>query len=141
MLKCYRCGKTNNDDSTFCMSCGTSLLDKNNAKYIPGNHIVMQTDPILPLPRSAAEIKSPLTFFDAATLFGFISSIVGCFCIWLIFEPAAMITAIIGFKKGKRYKHLAISAMIISMITFIIQLFTTLYRNNIISEWFMRGIF
>ena len=139
MLKCRKCGRTNTDDASFCKSCGQELTSE-TSEHMPNDYIAMQSDPIIPLPHPANKSKQT-TFFDIATIFGFVASIVGCFCIWAIFEPLALISAIIGFKTGSKHKSLAISAIIISLISFIIQLFMTLYRSGIVKEWLVHGIF
>lgn len=143
MRKC-NCGRINNDESKFCSSCGCELTET-NSEHIPDNYGPMQKDayinpPMIPHTHTNST-KPPITIFDIMTIFSFVSSIVGCFCIALVFEPAAIITGLLGFKKGKRYKALAVSGIIISIISFIIQLFIALYRNNIINKWFIEGIF
>lgn len=111
---------------------------------MPNNYIPMQAaSPYINVTddQKIKSVNHQISIFDIMSIFSFVASIVGCFCIALIFEPAAIITALIGFKKGKRFKPLCASAIIISVISFIIQLFTLLYRAGIISKWLMNGIF
>lgn len=123
----------------FCSSCGTEL-NETNSEYVPDNYVPMQVAPNYINPIKTKH-ENNITIFDVMSIFSFVSSIVGCFCISLVFEPAAIITALIGFKKGKRFKALSASAIVISIISFIIQLFMSLYKNGIISKWFINGIF
>lgn len=129
MKICSKCNTENKDENIYCSGCGSVLI--NNAADISSQQVA----------QFHQREKKPFTFYDICTLFSFVASIMGCFCIWLIFEPSAIITALIGFKKGSRYKPLAVSAIIIAIIGFIIQLFITLYQNHIIDEWMVKGIF
>ena len=142
MIKCT-CGCTNNEDNKFCRSCGRELTETD--ERLPDNYVPMQMGTPVMFPQhnqqTTNHTKPPFSIFDVLTLFGFVSSIIGCICIALVFEPAALISGFLGFKKGKRYKPLAISAIIISIISFIIQLFITLYRAGLINKWFIEGVF
>lgn len=130
----------NNDNNRFCSGCGSELTSE-TTENIPDHYIPLQSEPHPINFLQSKKPNKPLTIFDIMTIFSFVSSIIGCFCLSLIFEPAAIITAFVGFKKGNRYKALSASAIIISIIGFVIQLFTALYKNGIISKWFMSGIF
>ena len=124
MKICPKCNTENKDENMYCSGCGIPL-------------------PIVQAAPASVSVskKQTFTFWDILSIFSFVASIMGCFCVWLVFEPAAILTALIGFFKGKRFKSLTVAAIIIAVVGFIIQLFITLYKNGIIDEWIVKGLF
>ena len=151
MKKCLICGRNNRNESLFCSGCGaqefgepfgpdpeqplTSAPDLRKEMPIP--------PPPVPTPYIAPkrEPVTPITWFDVVTILGFVSSIMGLITVWIVFEPLALISSLIGFFKGSRLKGLAAAGIVIAVIAFIIRLFLTLYDGNLISRWVVEGAF
>lgn len=134
MKNCTTCGSLNKDENNFCCSCGASTFTPSAENAVP---------PVQPnfvpsaVPMYHQKINS--TRYDLFTIFGFVASIIGAFVIALVLEPLALISAIIGFIKGKRLRGLAIAAIIIAVIALLIRLFITLYNLGAIPEWLITG--
>lgn len=137
MKICKSCGASNRDDSRFCSSCGFAELDPVPASALPPvpPPAVVHTPPIFPIP------KPEFTRYDLSTIFGFVASIVGLFQISLILEPLALLTSILGFARGKRYRGLAIAGVVIAGIGLLLRFFWTLYNNGVIPQWVITGTF
>lgn len=127
MKKCTNCGKIINDEYGFCSGCGAS-------SFVPAEQPV----PVMTAP-APVPVKRDFTKFDLLTVLGFVASIVGFFQIALILEPIALVSALVGFLKGKRSKGLAVAGFVISVIALLIKLFETLYRNGIVPSWLVAG--
>ena len=123
MKKCTNCGKIINDEYGFCSGCGAS-------SFVPAEQ------PAAPAP---VPVKKDFTKFDLLTVLGFVASIVGFFQLALILEPIALVSALLGFLKGKRSKGLAVAGFVISVIALLIKLFETLYKNGIVPSWLVAG--
>ncbi|MCM1335721.1 MAG: zinc ribbon domain-containing protein [Bacteroides sp.] len=136
MKTCKLCGAENRDDSRFCSTCG-------GAEFILGQ----PTIPPPPPPPSAMSAPLPptpkpeFTRYDLSTIFGFVAALVGLFQISLILEPLALVTAILGFARGKRYRGLAVAGVVIAGIGLILRFFTALYTNGLIPRWIITGTF
>ncbi len=128
MKVCTKCGALNKDENNFCNSCGA-------AEFTPA-----PADTVMPAVPQQKQ-KKDFTVYDLLTIFGFVASIVGTFTIALILEPLALATAIMGFAKGKRYRGLAVAAVVIAAIGLLIRLFVTLHKNGVIPEWIITGAF
>ncbi len=133
MKVCTNCSAVNKDENNFCNGCGSSsFVEQTDAEQqnIPAAHasVVYQRKP-------------DFTAYDLLTIFGFVASIIGNFVIALILEPLALAASIIGFAKGKRYRGLAIAAVVIAAIGLLIRLFITLHENGLIPEWIVTGTF
>ena len=145
MKKCLTCGFDNKNDNAFCCSCGSAdfsepySTDDAAAQPIPAVP-VMPPPPPMPGPRRI-EPKKPFGFFDVLTILGFVASLVGMVCIWVVLEPLAVVSSLLGFIKGSRSKGIAAAGIVIAVIAFIIRLFFSLYDNNIIGKWAIDGIF
>ncbi len=127
MKKCTNCGKIINDEYGFCSGCGAS-------SFVPAEAAV----PVMTAP-APVPVKKDFTKFDLLTVLGFVASIVGFFQLALILEPIALVSALIGFLKGKRSKGLAVAGFVISVIALLIKLFETLYKNGIVPSWLVAG--
>ncbi|MBQ9484143.1 MAG: hypothetical protein IJU82_08110 [Ruminiclostridium sp.] len=148
MKKCLTCGFDNKNDNAFCSSCGGTdfsepySTDDSAAPAVNVNNQppMMPPPPPYQAPRHA-EPKKPFGFFDVLTILGFVSSLVGLWCIWVVLEPLAVISALLGFLKGSRSKGLAAAGIVIAVIAFIVRLFFSLYDNNFIGRWAVEGVF
>lgn len=139
MKICKSCGASNRDDSRFCCNCGFAELEQ-APDPIPAPTpapppVVVHTPPIFPLP------KPEFTRYDLSTIFGFVAAIVGLFQISLILEPLALLTSILGFARGKRYRGLAVAGVVIAGIGLLLRFFWTLYQNGVIPQWIITGTF
>jgi len=145
MKKCLNCGKENRNENQFCSTCGGTAFETPYSTDEPARvQPQYQTPPPPPPPMMNPmmhPVKKPFTVFDVLTILGFVSSIVGLMQIWVVLEPLAVITSVIGFFKGSRNKGLAAAGFVIAVIAFIIRLFMTLYDNNIVGRWAIEGIF
>lgn len=131
MKVCTNCGTVNKDENNFCNGCGSSSFTE-------------QTDAAqynAPAAPAVTYRKPDFTAYDLLTIFGFVASIIGNFVIALILEPLALAASIVGFAKGKRYRGLAIAAVVIAAIGLLIRLFITLHENGLIPEWIVTGTF
>lgn len=139
MKICKSCGASNRDDSRFCSSCGFAELepvpDPIPAPTPAPPPAVVHTPPIFPIP------KPEFTRYDLSTIFGFVAAIVGLFQISLILEPLALLTSILGFARGKRYRGLSIAGTVIAGIGLLLRFFWTLYLNGLIPQWVITGTF
>lgn len=144
MKKCLNCGKDNRNDNQFCSTCGGTTFEApySTDEPAPPPPPFQQTPPPPPVMMGPPPVvKKPFTLFDVLTILGFVSSLVGLFQIWVVLEPLALISAVLGFFKGNRSKGLAAAGIVIAVIAFIIRLFMTLYDNNIIGRWAIEGAF
>lgn len=131
MKKCADCGAFNRDDNNFCSSCGGKT-------FTP----IEQAPAPTPLPPPVYPVHTPkaeFTKYDLFTIFGFVASIVGCFVITLILHPLAIASGVAGFARGKRYRGLAIAAIVIAVLGLLIRLFLTLYEIGTIPQWLITG--
>lgn len=134
MKICTNCGAVNKDENNFCNGCGqTSFTEQHDLPPVQPTCAPMPPMPILP-PK-----KPEFTKYDLFTIFSFVASIVGTFVIALILEPLALAAAILGFARGKRYRGLAIAAVVIAVIGLLIRLFITLYEQDLVPEWLILG--
>ncbi|MCR4779572.1 MAG: zinc ribbon domain-containing protein [Ruminiclostridium sp.] len=147
MKKCINCGKENRNENQFCSTCGGTSFE---APYSTDEPAAVppplqtpppayQTPPVMMGPPPT--VKKPFTLFDVLTILGFVSSLVGLVQIWVVLEPLALASSVLGFFKGNRSKGLAAAGTVIAVIAFIIRLFMTLYNNNIIGRWAIEGAF
>lgn len=136
MKTCIKCGAANKDDNNFCNSCGSPDF---SAVEAPVNSAPVPPPPVNPPVPPVIRKRPEYTVFDLLTIFGFVASIVGNFVIALILEPLALAAAIAGFAKGKRYRGLAIAAVVIAAIGLLIRFFITLSDNGFIPEWLVTG--
>lgn len=135
MKTCIKCGALNKDDNNFCNSCGSPEF-----RPIAENTTNPNAAPVAPMPAVMPIRKKPeYTMFDLFTIFGFVAAIIGNFVIGLVLEPLALASAIAGFARGKRYRGLAIAAIVIAAIGLLIRFFITLHDNGIIPEWMITG--
>lgn len=142
MKICKSCGASNRDDSRFCSSCGFAELEPVPDPVpapalppVPPPPTVVHTPPVFSIP------KPEFTRYDLSTIFGFVASIVGLFQISLILEPLALLTSILGFARGKRYRGLAVAGVVIAAIGLLLRFFWTLYNNGVIPQWVITGTF
>ncbi len=144
MKKCLNCGFDNKNENAFCCSCGSTDFSEpfgTNDIAAPAQPVpIMPPPPPISAPRPS-EPKKPFGFFDVLTILGFVASLVGMICIWVVLEPLAVISSLLGFLKGSRSKGIAAAGIVIAVIAFIIRLFFSLYDNNIIGKWAVEGIF
>lgn len=132
MKKCTNCGKIINDEYGFCSGCGAS-------SFVPADQPAAPA-PVMVAPAPApVPVKKDFTKFDLLTVLGFVASIVGFFQLALILEPIALVSALLGFLKGKRSKGLAVAGFVISVIALLIKLFETLYKNGVVPSWLVAG--
>lgn len=136
MKICKSCGAANRDDSHFCSSCGAAEFDTvPDPAPLPPPPVTVHNTPVY-------QIRRPeFTPYDLSTIFGFVAAIVGLFQISLILEPLALLTSIIGFAHGKRFRGLAIAGIVIAGIGLLLRLFWTLYQNGVIPQWVITGTF
>lgn len=152
MKKCLNCGAENKNENTFCSTCGSSAFTEITVQETEPSQPAPPVPPVPPVPGQQPvppvppppyirpqPLKKPFGIFDVLTILGFVSSLVGLFSIWVVLEPLAVITSVIGFFKGSRFKGLAAAGIVISVIAFIIILFQTLYDGNIIGKWAIEG--
>lgn len=128
MKTCVKCNSLNKDDNNFCNTCGCS-------EFVAAPEGVQA--PVQP----AHIHKKDYTMYDLFTIFGFVSSIIGFFVIALVLEPLSLAASIAGFARGKRWRGLAIAAIVISAIGLLIRLFVTLYDIGAIPQWLITGTF
>ncbi|MBQ8842357.1 MAG: hypothetical protein IJZ65_07000 [Ruminiclostridium sp.] len=133
MKNCLNCGAVNKDENNFCCGCGSTAFTNPSAENLGSP--IRAAAPVQNVPYN----NNIPTKFDLFTIFGFVASIIGAFVITLILEPLALVSAIIGFVKGKRFRGLAIAAIIIAVITLLIRLFVTLHNLGAIPEWLITG--
>lgn len=130
MKTCVKCKSLNKDDNNFCNACGCSeFVAAPEGAQVPAQ------------PAPAHVHKKDYTMYDLFTIFGFVSSIIGFFVIALVLEPLSLSASIAGFAKGKRWRGLAIAAIVIAAIGLLIRLFVTLYDIGMIPEWLITGTF
>ena len=149
MKKCLNCGKNNRNESLFCTGCGSQDFSEPMgpdpelpAVPAPGISEVPPPPPVQPYIAPKREPAPPIGWYDVMTILGFVSAIMGLFTVWVVFEPLALISSLIGFFKGhSRMKGLAAAGIVIAVIAFIIRLFITLYDGNIINRWVIEGAF
>lgn len=150
MKTCTKCGAVNKDDNNFCNSCGCPTFSTENtasahAAGAPATPPPMATNtapsPAAPMPPLNMYKKPEFTMYDLFTIFGFVAAIIGNFVIGLILEPLALAASIAGFARGKRYRGLAIAAIVIAAIALLIRFFITLHENGLIPEWLITGTF
>lgn len=136
MKTCIKCGAFNRDDNNFCNSCGSSEF-----RPMAENTTNPNAAPVPPPPPPTMYIqpKAEFTRYDLFTIFGFVASIVGSFVITLILHPLAIASAVAGFAKGKRYRGLAIAAIVIAVLGLLIRLFLTLYEIGAVPQWLITG--
>ncbi len=133
MKNCLNCGAVNKDENNFCCGCGSTAFTNPSAENLGSP--IRAAAPVQNIPYN----NNIPTKFDLFTIFGFVASIIGAFVIALILEPLALVSAIIGFVKGKRFRGLAIAAIIIAIIALLIRLFVTLHNLGAIPEWLITG--
>lgn len=133
MKTCIKCGALNRDDNNFCNSCGSSEFRPMAENTTNPNAAPVPPHPIYIQP------KTEFTRYDLFTIFGFVASIVGSFVITLILQPLAIASAIAGFAGGKRYRGLAIAAIVIAILSLLIRLFLTLYEIGAVPQWLITG--
>ncbi|MBO6232268.1 MAG: zinc ribbon domain-containing protein [Ruminiclostridium sp.] len=146
MKKCLNCGAENKNENLFCSSCGNKEFTEPNDLPVQPQPTVQMNEPAaapppMPQPQFPPIPRKPFGVFDLLTILGFVSSIVGLFCSWVVLEPLAIVSSLIGFIKGTRSKGLAAAGIVIAVIAFIIRLFLSLYDNNVIGKWAVEGIF
>lgn len=148
MKQCLNCGAENRNENVFCSACGGKEFSAPISQDEPEQPIqsappVQPAPPVPPAPyqpfNPMMPVKKPFGIYDVLTILGFVSSLVGLFCIWVVLEPLAIVTSVIGFFKGTRYRGLAATGIVISIIAFIVILFITLYNGNIIGKWAIEG--
>ncbi len=142
MKKCLKCGTDNKNENAFCSICGGSSFAEpySDDNVYAQPQLQQQADIIPPYPANLIPERKPFGVFDVLTILGFVSSLVGLWCIWIALEPIAVISSILGFFKGTRSKGLAAAGFVIAVIAFIIRLFMALYDNNVIGKWAVDGI-
>ncbi len=141
MKICNNCGAENKNENVFCSTCGGNSFSEPLSPDMPSAAAQQPVPPPPPPPIQPIIPRKPFSIFDVMTILGFVSSLVGLFCIWVVLEPLAVISSILGFFKGSRYKGLAAAGFVIALIAFLIQLFTALYNGNIIGKWAIQGVF
>ena len=137
MKTCIKCGSVNKDDNNFCNSCGSPEFQPMAENTTNPNAAPMMPPPVNPV--MMPKKKPEYTMFDLFTIFGFVASIIGNFVIALVLEPLALAAAIAGFARGKRYRGLAIAAIVIAAIGLLIRFFITLNDIGLIPEWMITG--
>lgn len=137
MKTCIKCGSVNKDDNNFCNSCGSPEFQPMAETAPAPAQAPMMPPPVNPV--MMPKKKPEYTMFDLFTIFGFVASIIGNFVIALVLEPLALAAAIAGFARGKRYRGLAIAAIVIAAIGLLIRFFITLNDNGLIPEWMITG--
>lgn len=142
MKYCKNCGAENNDNNIFCFNCRCESF--NPEQPIPmGSNANMTVPPAapaaLPVYMMSAKPKPPLGIFDLLTILGFVCAIVGMFSISLILHPIGVLTSVIGFVQGKRFRGLALAGTVISVVGGIIYLVISLYNNGVLPEWITYG--
>lgn len=143
MKYCKNCGAENNDENIFCFNCRCESFNAANQPIPPASartNVPMYNMPAPPPVYMIPEkIKAPLGIFELLTVLGFVCAIVGMFSISMILHPIGVITSIIGFVQGKRYRALALAGTVISVVGGIIYLVISLYQNGILPEWITFG--
>ncbi len=107
MKYCPKCGKENQEDSTFCLSCGNQLTQNNNNVVNTNNNQVAKQSNVL-------------------AIIGFISALVGLFVAAVFFGTAGIVCSSIGLSKVKETnsgKGLAIAGLVIGIIDVIAWIF------------------
>lgn len=133
MKICRNCGSANNNENNFCSRCGSSEFSEATDSIQPAAPAVSEPAP------AYIYKKSDFTWYDVFTIFGFVASVIGCFVITLIIEPFALVGSVWGFSKGKRYKALAVAAIVIASISLFIRLFVTLCNIGALPRWIVAG--
>lgn len=126
MKLCRKCGVLNKDENNFCNSCGSSDFSGSSAQPAMPDYV-------------AGPEKDDFTWYEVFTIFSFVASLIGCLVIPLILDPLALAAGIAGFAGGKRYKGLAVAAIVIAAINLLIRLFLALHDNGVIPGWFITG--
>lgn len=141
MKYCKNCGAENSDNNIFCFNCRCeSFNPAQPAPPYPNANV-----PVLPAAQpvymTPAKPKEALGISELLTVLGFVCAVVGMYRISMILHPIGVLTSIIGFVKGKRYRGLALAGTVISAVGGIIYLVISLYKNGMLPEWITYGAF
>ena len=155
MKYCKNCGTENNDENVFCFNCRCESFNQAVQSGQPGQpgqagqpgqpalHKASAPMYSMPVPPPVYMVpeksKTPLGIFELLTVLGFVCPIVGMFRISMILHPIGVISSIIGFVQGKRYRGLALAGTVISVVGGIIYLVISLYHNGVLPEWITFG--
>ena len=146
MKYCKNCGAENNNENQFCFNCRCDVFSETPPVMQPIMPPPMPMPMPMPIPvqmqmpRPAAP-KKPLGVYDIFAMLGFVASIVGMFAVSIILHPVAAISSIVGFIGNTRFKPLALTGFVISIIGGIIFTVLSLYRAGLIPEWITDGAF
>lgn len=144
MKVCNNCGATNEDQSMFCSNCGSKFEPKVEQQEVQEPQQVVRPQPqpvVLPMQgERPVVVKQPETKKSSSNVLGIIALIVAILsllCCYfdvfaLILSVAAIVLSIISLAAKKGKKGLAIAALIIGMIGFLIALFLVIFAYVII---------
>ena len=132
MKFCTRCNLQAEDDHVACARCG-------NTAFAP-----QPVQPIAqPMPQQVVPKvqKPPFTWWDLLSILGFVSSIVGIFAVSIILHPIAVLASTFGFRRGSRFRGLAATGFILSIVAGVVSIVISLWQADIIPHWITEGIF
>jgi hypothetical protein len=136
MKICKVCGVNNEDNASFCTSCGVRIENDNSEKQNEVQNLP-QNKPI--------KVKTEKTFTDKKAIVSIILSSIGLFCFIAI--PAQIMGLLFGIGgiKSKRFKPLAVIGIIFSSISLIISVFIIVFifnnLNNILETNFFNTFY
>ena len=148
MKLCPHCNTPNNDEFTFCKTCGERLEQENigDSMEISSSSSKQEHQPVSSPP--VQNVVSPISvpqqegynWCDVSAIIGFICSIIGLFTFSIILLPLGIIASLIGCF-GNHLKGLAIAGVSISIVATLVRIGMILYEYAIIPDWITSGLF
>jgi hypothetical protein len=136
MKTCKICGVNNEDNASFCITCGVKIENENSD---------IKNDNINLPAKKPIKLKIEKTFNDKKAIVSIILSSIGLFCV--IALPAQIMGLLfgIGGLKSKLFKPLAIIGIIFSSISLIISGYIIVFifnnLNNILDTNFFNAFY
>ena len=106
----------------------------------PPQGIPQQTPGFMPPPAGYPSQRKIFQWVDVCTIFGFVSSVIGCFWASVLLLPIGLVFSIIGYR-GDRTRALAVAGIVIAAVGLLVKIMMILYRADILPYWFTDGIF
>ena len=151
MKICPRCGAPMEDSVLQCPNCGLEFAPPQQPvqpqQEAPG--FVPPRQGMPPMPPQAGFVPPPMghpgqrkifQWVDVCTIFGFVSSVIGCFWASVLLLPMGLVFSIIGYR-GDRTRALAVAGIVIAAVGLLVKIMMILYRADILPYWFTDGIF